>query len=240
MFAQKNRYMKHIELKTTVHEDKYTSYLTAKYDLQQTSEHITHIPMINEDELNSFQWNIGLICGNSGSGKSTILKNMISYQDITPTYDYNKPIISQFESLTEEEVCDLLSSVGLSSVPIWLHKPNELSNGERARLDICWLLANIKNQTIFIDEFTSVVNRNCAKSLSYALQRYVRQNNLQIVLASCHFDIIEWLNPDWIFNLNKQDNNNVEIERLIYKNNESYVHYDNVNTNNILTKTYKI
>lgn len=232
--------MKHIELISKVQEDNYTQYLSDKYDLQVTNEHKSIIPMIDEKELDSFQWNIGLICGNSGSGKSTILKNLINYKEIIPSYDYEKPIISQFPNLSEEEVCDLLSSVGLSSVPVWLHKPNELSNGERARLDICWLLANVKNETIFCDEFTSVVNRQCAKSLSFALQRYVRKNNLQIILASCHFDIIEWLNPDWIFNLNKQNDGNVDIEHLIYKNNEEYVHYDKVNKNNILSEKYKI
>jgi ABC-type ATPase with predicted acetyltransferase domain len=232
--------MDKIELISKVSEDNYTNYLTDKYDLQVTSEHKTIIPMIDENELNSFNWNIGLICGNSGSGKSTILRNLVNFKDIVPTYDMNKSIISQFPNLSEEEVCDLLSSVGLSSVPVWLHKPNELSNGERARLDICWLLANSKDKTIFCDEFTSVVNRQCAQSLSFALQRYVRKNNLQIILASCHFDIIEWLNPDWIFNLNKQNDGNVEIEHLVYTDDNNYCTYDNTNKDNVLTKKYDV
>ena len=232
--------MDKIELISKVNEDNYTNYLTDKYDLQVTSEHKTIIPMIDENELNSFNWNIGLICGNSGSGKSTILRNLVNFKDIVPTYDMNKSIISQFPNLSEEEVCDLLSSVGLSSVPVWLHKPNELSNGERARLDICWLLANSKDKTIFCDEFTSVVNRQCAQSLSFALQRYVRKNNLQIILASCHFDIIEWLNPDWIFNLNKQNDGNVEIEHLVYTDDNNYCTYDNTNKDNVLTKKYDV
>ena len=232
--------MNKIELISKVIEDNYTNYLADKYDLQVTSEHKTTIPMIDETELNSFNWNIGLICGNSGSGKSTILRNLTNFKEIIPSYDMDKPIISQFPDLSEEEVCDLLSSVGLSSVPIWLHKPNELSNGERARLDICWLLANSKNKTIFCDEFTSVVNRQCAQSLSFALQRYVRKNNLQIILASCHFDIIEWLNPDWIFNLNKQNDGNVEIEHLVYTDDNNYCTYDNTNKDNVLTKKYVV
>ena len=196
--------------------------------------------MINEDELSSFDWNIGLICGNSGSGKSTILKHMKDYANIIPVYDYDKPIVSQFSHLSEEEVCELLSSVGLSSIPIWLNKPNELSNGERTRLDICWILAYSNGGIIYFDEYTSVVNRECAKSLSFALQRYVRKHNLKIVLASCHFDIIEWLNPDWIYNLNKRNNDSVEIERLVYQDDEEYKHYDNVNKNNILSDKYLI
>jgi len=37
-------------------------------------------------------------------------------------------------------------------------------------------------------------------SCSNAMRRYVDKKNLKnIVLASCHYDIIEWLRPDWIF-----------------------------------------
>ena len=31
---------------------------------------------LNIDELNTFNWNIGIICGNSGSGKSTNFKSI--------------------------------------------------------------------------------------------------------------------------------------------------------------------
>lgn len=143
--------------------------------------------------------------------------------------------------MSEHDVCNLFSSVGLSSVPIWLHKPNELSNGEKARLDLCWTLANAKEgETIYIDEFSSVVNRATSKSMSFALQRYVRKKNLKVVLASCHFDIIEWLNPDWIFNLNKQTDGKCEIERLIYKDDEEYQLYKNINEKNALSNEYII
>lgn len=232
--------MSKIILESKVLHDNYTEYVCEKFDLQKKDISVTEIPMIKENELDTFDWNIGLICGNSGSGKSTILKHL--GEIITPLYNNDKSIVSQFTDLSENEVTDLLSSVGLSSVPVWLHKPNELSNGEKARLDVCWILANsLKNHKIaFIDEFTSVVNRDCAKSLSFALQRYVRQNNIKIILSSCHFDIIEWLKPDWIFNLNKQNNGESEIERILYKDNEDYQVYKQINDDEILTKEYKL
>ena len=64
--------------------------------------------------------------------------------------------------------------------------------------------------------------------------------NLKIILASCHFDIIEWLNPDWVFNLNKQVNGECEIEKLIYKNDEKYVIYNSINKDSILSKEYQL
>jgi GNAT superfamily N-acetyltransferase len=51
-----------------------------------------------------------------------------------------------------------------------------------------------------IDEFTSVVDRNVAKSCANSIRRYVDQKNIKgLVFASCHYDIIEWLRPDWVF-----------------------------------------
>ena len=228
--------MSNIILKSDIIKDNYTDYITEKFDLQVTNEIISQIPMINIEELDSFEWNIGLICGNSGSGKSTILKHL--GEIIEPSYDYNKCIVSQFPHLSEQEVCDLLSSVGLSSIPIWLHKPHELSNGEKARLDICWYLANAKQGSfVLIDEFSSVINRNASQSMSYALQRYVRNKNIKVILASCHFDIIEWLNPDWIFNLNKQHDGGCDIEHYIYNETKTY---KSVDGKDVLTKNFNI
>ena len=231
--------MKKLFLRSNVSVDNYTEYVCDKYDLQTREEIITEVPLLDTSELSDFKWNIGVLCGNSGSGKSTLLSTLGEPKN--PIYDYSKSIISQFPHMSEHDVCELLSSVGLSSVPVWLHKPNELSNGERARLDLCWILANAKeNEIILYDEFSSVINRAVAKSMSYALQRYVREKNLKIILASCHFDIIEWLNPDWVFNLNKQTNGECEIERFIYKDGEEYQLYNNINKKDILTDEYTV
>lgn len=231
--------MKKLFLKSNVSIDNYTEYVCDKYDLQTREEIITEVPLLDTSELSDFKWNVGVLCGNSGSGKSTLLSTLGEPKN--PIYDYSKSIISQFPHMSEHDVCELLSSVGLSSVPVWLHKPNELSNGERARLDLCWILANAKeNEIILYDEFSSVINRAVAKSMSYALQRYVREKNLKIILASCHFDIIEWLNPDWVFNLNKQTNGECEIERFIYKDDEEYQLYNNINKKDILTDEYTV
>ena len=96
-------------------------------------------------------------------------------------------------------------------------------------------------ETILIDEWTSVVNRDVAKSMSFALQRYVRQKNLKIIVASCHYDIIEWLQPDWVYNLNKQDENGeTEIEQLVYSDSSEYKAYSQINDWEILSDAKSI
>lgn len=218
-------------LRSEIVNDKYTEYLYKHYDIQTKDYTATDVPLIPQDDwdkMNSGEWNILLICGKSGSGKSTLLKEIGTPPKLE--YDYTKAVVSQFPNLDEEEVCDLLCGVGLSSVPTWLRKPQDLSNGERARLDLCMSLYRAREAGIaLIDEFSSVVNRDVAKSMSYALQRYVRQKKLKVVICSCHFDIIEWLTPDYIFNLEHKDKDgNVELERMVYADDTDYNVYQSV------------
>lgn len=230
---------KKIILKSSIENDKFTQYVYDSYDIQNKELTTTEVPIPSQedlDEINKEDWNIILICGKSGSGKSTILKEIGSIKPIE--YNYNKAVISQFEELSEEEASELLHGVGLSSVPTWLRKPQELSNGERARLDICKAIYDARNgDVIYVDEYTSVVNRAVAMSMSHSLQRYIRQKNLKIVIASCHFDIIEWIQPDYIFNLEHRDENgNVEMEKMIYSDDTDYNVYQMVRECDILSE----
>lgn len=231
--------MDEIILTSEITKDKYTDYVCEKYDIQDNTITKTIIPSVDLNELSKHDWNITLILGNSGSGKSTLLNSIGKI--ITPNYDYSKSCISQFNNLNEKEICNIFHSVGLSSIPTWLQKPNQLSNGERARLDLVYSIVNTPlNEPILYDEFTSVINRNVAMSMSYALQRYIRQTNRKIILCSCHFDIIEALSPDYIINLNSQTDNKVEIEHYNYNNSDEYKTFKRISENESLTKATPI
>ena len=184
-----------IELKTKIINDKYTEYVYETFDIQNREETSVSIPM-NLNEANRFNWNIGLILGGSGSGKTTILKKCGYLKQ--PNFDYDKPLISNFNWLEPKEATLVLTSMGLSSVPTWLRPFHTLSNGEQYRATLAYLVASAKEEeTILIDEYTSVVDRDVAKAMSFALQKYIRRENKKIILASCHYDILEWLMPDW-------------------------------------------
>lgn len=234
---------KKIILESNIVNDNFTQFLYDNYDIQNKEKTITEVPIPSKediDAMNKDNWNILLICGKSGSGKSTILREI--YGDVKPIeYDYSKCVISQFPRYSEEEACDLLQSIGLSSVPTWLRKPQELSNGERARLDIAKAIYDANGDTIVLDEFTSVVNRHAAQSMSYALQRYVRQKNLKVIIASCHFDIVEWLQADYMFNLEHRDENGeVEMEKMVYSDDTDYNVYQSPRDIDILTEAVEI
>lgn len=235
--------MSKIILESKIVNDNYTNFLYESYDIQDKEKTVTEVPIPSKEdmeEMNKDNWNILLICGKSGSGKSTILREI--YGDVKPIkYDHDKCVISQFPRLSEEEACDLLSSMGLASVPTWLRKPQELSNGERARLDIAKAIYDANGGIVVLDEYTSVVNRSAAKSMSFALQRYARQKGLKIIIASCHFDIIEWLQPDYVFNLEHRDENGeVEMEKMIYNDDTNYNVYQSPRKIDILTEAIEI
>ena len=134
---------------------------------------------------------LGVIVGSSGSGKSTLLKQFGTEE--TPIWDSNKSIISHFD--TPDEAINKMGAVGLNSIPSWYKPYHVLSNGEKFRAD---LSRKLKSNSI-IDEFTSVVDRNVAKAASVSLSRYIKNNDIKnVVLATCHRDILDWLEPDWV------------------------------------------
>ncbi len=136
---------------------------------------------------------LGVIVGSSGSGKSTLLKKFGIEEQ--PEWDSKKSIISHFE--TPDNGINKLSSVGFNSIPSWYKPYDVLSNGEKFRAD---LARKIKTGAV-IDEYTSVVDRNVAKAASVALSRYIKNNDIEgVVLSTCHHDIVDWLEPDWVLN----------------------------------------
>jgi ABC-type lipoprotein export system ATPase subunit len=187
--------MSKIELKSKIINDKYTEYIYDSFDIQNREETSVDINM-NLGEAKNFSWNIGVILGSSGSGKTTILKRCGQLKE--PNFDYEKPLISNFNWLEPKEATFVLTSIGLSSVPTWLRPFHTLSNGEQYRAKLAYLIASSNDEeVILIDEYTSVVDRDVAKAMSFSLQKYIRRENKKIILASCHYDILEWLMPDW-------------------------------------------
>ncbi|NQU26422.1 MAG: GNAT family N-acetyltransferase, partial [Candidatus Nealsonbacteria bacterium] len=56
---------------------------------------------------------------------------------------------------------------------------------------------------IAFDEFTSVVDRNVARVVSAAIAKGIRGGRLgcRFVAVTCHYDVTEWLAPDWIIDM---------------------------------------
>ena len=176
-----------IKMTSKIKNDKYTEYVYDAFDIQNKEETTVEVSF-NLSEAKDFDWNVGVIYGSSGSGKTTILKRIGELSK--SNFAKDKSLISNFEWLEPKEASMLLSSMGLSSVPTWLRPFHLLSNGEQFRAELAYKVASAKdNEVILIDEFTSVVDRDVAKSMSFAVQKYVRKHNKRMILASCHYDV---------------------------------------------------
>jgi len=144
-------------------------------------------------------WHIGLIHGPSGSGKSTLAREAFG-QNLIAGYDWpaDRSLVDAFPAaLGIKDITGLLSSVGFSSPPSWLRPFSCLSTGEQFRATIARSLAEAQALAV-VDEFTSVVDRTVAQIGSAAIAKAVRRRNQKFVAVTCHADVLDWLQPDWV------------------------------------------
>jgi len=174
---------------------------------------LTHKLNVKADVDSDF--NVGLIIGNSGSGKTTLTKQIFGDDCFEFDFDYSKPIIDLFpEDLTYDQRAGILNSVGLSQVVCWLRPMYTLSNGQKFRAEAALKIAMADNSSVVcIDEWTSVVDRTVAKIMSHAIQKAARRYDKRFVLVSCHHDVIDWLQPDWVIDCNDQRYHDRRLQR---------------------------
>ena len=142
-------------------------------------------------------WNVGLIVGPSGAGKTRVSEALFGERQ---ELDWAAAsVIDDFDKgLGIGDITDACKSVGFNTIPAWLRPYAVLSNGEKFRVELARHLLSSADP-IVVDEFTSVVDRQVAQIGSYAVSKYVRKHSKKFVAVSCHYDIIDWLEPDWIF-----------------------------------------
>lgn len=178
-----------------------TKSVIGQFDLQIDTirEHFYgNIAIENRD------WKIGCIVGASGSGKSTIAKQIFSENYITKYKYDDRPIIDMMpEHLTVSEITKTFNSVGFATVWSWLKPYHVLSNGEQMRVDLARAILENKELIVF-DEFTSVVDRTIAKTASAAISKAIRKTEKKFVAVTCHKDIVDWLEPDWVYDTDQK------------------------------------
>lgn len=156
-------------------------------------------------------WDIGLIVGPSASGKSTVAREAFAgrvYQGCE--WPEARAVIDAFGDTPTRRIVDLFTAVGFGSPPSWIKPYSALSNGEQFRCDLARSLAvstearkEIGRPIVAFDEFTSVVDRNVARICSAAISKAVRRDaaHCRFVAVTCHYDVAEWLEPDWVLDM---------------------------------------
>lgn len=144
------------------------------------------------------QWSVGLVVGPSGAGKSSLLAEIgvsehLKWPDDEALFDALDPDSSA------RDVADALAAVGFNTIPSWTRPWRTLSNGEQFRADLAArLLRGRRDGLCVVDEFTSVVDRQVAKIAAHAASKYVRKHQFRFIAATCHEDVQDWLQPDFV------------------------------------------
>lgn len=178
----------------------FDSYRAARVKSLFNAESGCNFDLDAELPLEEGGWKIGVVVGPSGSGKSSIGRAIWEGDAFwAPAWPADRPIIDAIAPGGDfNEVTGALAAVGLGSVPSWLRPFPILSMGEQFRASLARLICERPARAV-VDEFTSVVDRQIARMGALAFQKAWRRGPGQVVLLSCHYDVLEWLEPDWVF-----------------------------------------
>lgn len=181
--------------------DQATDLVAKCFDYTFTGESVVY-PYVIPEGLMDLDVNIIQIYGPSGSGKSTFLKafERAGWHFPRKKYSSQKALISNFAKNPREGL-RALNAVGLSSKPAYCRPRNVLSTGEGFRADMALNLES----NVMVDEYTSVVNRDVARATSYGVGNYIREKGFKnVILCGCHDDIVEYLKPDILVDLESE------------------------------------
>lgn len=176
-------------------------------------------------------WEMGLIVGPSGSGKSTVAAKCFGNELYAgANWPTDKAVVDCFDDLPVRQLIELFTAIGFSSPPAWVKPYQVLSTGERFRCDLARALAQVESREtrvesqnsfrkanffgsslstldsrplVVFDEFTSVVDRTVAKACATAIAKGIRRGSIRcrFVAVTCHYDVAEWLEADWVLDM---------------------------------------
>jgi ABC-type transport system involved in cytochrome c biogenesis ATPase subunit len=187
------------------------SYETAPTTLTQRTKEVAEAFGLGTDQTRQFTLydninihikptDLVLITGDSGSGKSALLKAIKT--DLGPqaqdtkdlTINPNQPIIETVGANTTQAL-EALSQVGLNDAFLFLRPYAQLSDGQKHRYQTA-LLAASKKPFWILDEFTSTLDRDTAKILAYNLQKQARKQGKAVIAATTHKDLLKDFAPN--------------------------------------------
>ncbi len=191
-----------ITVETPIVETPRVTQLRGQFDLPRAEK--STLTWTVDLPIEQKPWRIGLIVGPSGCGKSTLAKRLwpeaVDHSAALAHVGKGSVIDAFPPAWSTADIAELLASVGFSSPPCWLRPFGVLSTGQQFRVTLALLLAAAGPDGLVVcDEYTSVVDRTVARIGSHAVARTVRRGGPQFIAVTCHEDVEEWLQPDWVF-----------------------------------------
>lgn len=152
-------------------------------------------------EVDVEQGDVVYITGQSGSGKSLLLRDLTEalrregkvVADLNEIVLDEKPVIDLLGETTTQAT-ELLAKAGISDAWIYIRKPSELSDGQRYRLKLAKVME--QNADVWVaDEFGAVLDRETAKVVAFNMQKVARREGKTFMVATTHTDLKEELGP---------------------------------------------
>jgi len=172
--------------------------------------------VFNNQEFEINQGDVVYITGESGSGKSILLRELASERtkeglnviNIDQIEFGDKPLIDLIGKDLNHAL-HLLSVAGLNDANMFTRRPSELSDGQRYRFRLAKAIES-GAQVWVADEFLAVLDRTTAKVIAYSLQKTARKMGATLMVATTHGDMESDLAPDLY--VNKRYREKIEVK----------------------------
>ena len=153
-------------------------------------------------ELEVRQGDVVYITGQSGGGKSVLLRELArqmsergkSVANLDRIEFEDRPLIDQLGKDTNDAI-RLLAIAGISDAYLYVRKPHELSDGQRYRFRLAKAIEQGANVWV-ADEFMAILDRTAAKVIAYSIQKAARKAGATVIVATTHTDLAQDLQPD--------------------------------------------
>tara|TARA_R110000851_G_C13102760_1_gene569271 strand:- start:50897 stop:51538 length:642 start_codon:yes stop_codon:yes gene_type:complete len=145
---------------------------------------------------------VAYITGQSGSGKSLLLRDLrdamtaegLSVTDLDSIVYRDIPLIDQVGSDMTQAV-RLLSIAGLNDAYLFVRTPDQLSDGQKYRFKLAKMIESSADVWV-ADEFTAALDRVTAQVVAFNMQKAARKFQKTLIVATTHMDLMDSLKPN--------------------------------------------
>lgn len=153
-------------------------------------------------ELKVKQGDIVYITGQSGAGKSVLLRELQKQmgergQTIVNLSDIELPEVPLIDQIGKDtnDAIRILSAAGINDAYLYARTPSQLSDGQRYRFRLAKAIETGADVWV-ADEFLAVLDRVAAKVIAFSVQKVARAAGATVVVATTHGDMVDDLAPD--------------------------------------------